>query len=107
MRKKLSEDYNLAICFPEIAKEWHPTKNGKMRPEHFYPKSAKKVWWICKNKHEFFSRIDNRINGKYCKYFSNRAVGFGNDLQTNFPEIAKEWHPTKNGNVLPSDVLPG
>ena len=25
---KLIEDYNLAVLYPDIAKEWHPTKNG-------------------------------------------------------------------------------
>ena len=29
------------------------------------------------------------------------------DLETLYPELAKEWHPTLNGTLLPSDVLPG
>ena len=28
-------------------------------------------------------------------------------LTTRFPSLANEWHPTKNGDLLPSDVLPG
>ena len=27
-----------------------------------------------------------------------------NDLATLFPEIAAEWHPTKNGELSPNDV---
>ncbi|MBR4958306.1 MAG: zinc-ribbon domain-containing protein, partial [Phascolarctobacterium sp.] len=27
-----------------------------------------------------------------------------NDLETLYPEIAKEWHPTANGNLLPREV---
>ena len=25
---------NLTICYPELANEWHPTKNGKISPLH-------------------------------------------------------------------------
>jgi len=31
--KKLSKEYNLKALFPEVAKEWHPTKNGDIKPE--------------------------------------------------------------------------
>ena len=27
-----------------------------------------------------------------------------NDLETLYPEIAKQWHPTANGNLKPSDI---
>ena len=64
MRKKLSEDYNLAICFPEIAKEWHPTKNGELHPQNCSPKSNKKVWWICKDGHEWDASIGSRLGTK-------------------------------------------
>lgn len=30
-----------------------------------------------------------------------------NDLATVNPELAKEWHFTKNGNLRPSDVTAG
>ena len=29
------------------------------------------------------------------------------DLETLYPDLAKEWHPTLNGELLPRDVLPG
>lgn len=34
-----------------------------------------------------------------------RLIKGGNDLATDYPEIAKEWHPTKNGELTPSDIL--
>tara|TARA_B100000315_G_C14397476_1_gene504867 strand:- start:107 stop:301 length:195 start_codon:yes stop_codon:yes gene_type:complete len=33
--------------FPEIAKEWHPTKNGDLTPDKVTYGSNKKVWWQC------------------------------------------------------------
>ena len=64
MRKKLSENYNLAICFPEIAKEWHPTKNGNLTPLNFHANSRWKAWWICKRGHEWQAAIDSRNGSK-------------------------------------------
>jgi len=29
---KISKDYSLLIKYPDIAKEWHPTKNGNLTP---------------------------------------------------------------------------
>jgi len=68
MTKKLSEDYNLAICFPEIAKEWHPTKNGNLKPNQIKKGSGKIVWWKCKNNHEWKVSISNRTSsGSICR----------------------------------------
>ena len=31
----------------------------------------------------------------------------GESLVEQNPELAKQWHPTKNGDLTPSDVGPG
>ena len=33
----------------ELAKEWHPTKNGGLTPDQIRACSEIKVWWLCKN----------------------------------------------------------
>ena len=38
---------------------------------------------------------------------SKRAVRGLNDLETINPKLAKEWHPTLNNGLLPSNVTPG
>ena len=32
---------------PELAQQWHPTKNGDLGPEHVRLGSNKIVWWLC------------------------------------------------------------
>lgn len=32
-RLKVSETSSLAVLFPEVTKEWHPTKNGTLTPD--------------------------------------------------------------------------
>ena len=37
-----------------------------------------------------------------------RLLGYpGDSLAARRPRLAAEWHPTKNGNLQPSDVTPG
>ena len=36
-----------------------------------------------------------------------KAISGIDDLETLYPDIAKEWHPLLNGTLHPSDVLPG
>ena len=43
-------------------------------------------------------------HGSGCPYCANRAVDETNSLATKCPEIAEEWHPYKNGDLLPKDV---
>ena len=38
---------NLLAVSPELAKQWHPTKNGDLKPDAVGVKSNKKVWWRC------------------------------------------------------------
>ena len=92
---------------PELSKEWHPTKNGNLTPKDVGPYSRKKAWWVCKNKHEWKARINNRISGTGCPYCAGKAVCIDNCLQTINPKLARQWHPTKNGKLTPRDVTPG
>lgn len=100
---------SLAILNPEIAAEWHPTKNGNLKPENFANCSGKKVWWKCsKCLYEWKSSIATRTSGSNCPCCVNLVVVSGkNDLQTKFPEIAAQWHPTKNKTLKPNMVVPG
>ena len=35
---------SLQSLSPEVAKQWHPTKNGTLLPSDFANKSSQKVW---------------------------------------------------------------
>ena len=65
---RLSDNYNLQKLCPDLAKEWHPTKNGNLKPKKVTPNSNKKVWWLCsKNKnHEWQATICHRNNDNGC-----------------------------------------
>lgn len=99
---------DLQTIHPELAKEWHPIKNGSITPNLITKCANKNVWWKGKCGHEWQATIWNRIQGQNCPICANKIVLTGfNDLQTTNPEIASEWHPTKNGDLTPKDVTKG
>ena len=97
--------------YPEIAKQWHPTKNGDLKPSDVTPGSSQRVWWVCPDnpKHEWPTRIDSRTKGRGCPYCAGkRKLGYEYKiLAESFPDLAAEWHPTKNGGLTPYDVTEG
>ena len=69
MKKYLSE-------YPNLIKEFHPTKNCDLKPENLTIKSEKKVWWKCPkgDDHEWKTSVTNRIKGFGCPYCSSSGT---------------------------------
>ena len=65
---------NLSLLYPNLAAEWHPTKNGTKAPENVTVQSNQKVWWICEKGHSFDATVSNRVyRNTKCKYCQNEA----------------------------------
>jgi hypothetical protein len=49
-----------------VARQWHPTKNGKLRPEDVTTGSSRQVWWHCKKdaRHVWRSEIKGRVSAQ-------------------------------------------
>jgi len=106
-RRAIKGKTDLCATNLKLANEWHPTKNGNLTASDVTGSSGKKVWWQCANEHEWKARIQHRNKGSGCPYCSGyRAIEGKTDLLTTNPELANEWHPTNNGSLTPSDVLP-
>ena len=107
LREYSEKENSLLFSNPEIAKEWNYEKNGNLKPQHFESNSHKKVWWKCRQGHEWQTAIANRTKGNGCPYCSGQKVLMGyNDLQTINLILANEWNYEKNGELTPSDVTP-
>ena len=101
---------NLSITHPHLLNEWNYEKNKTITPQSVLASDSKKVWWKCaKCNHEWQAKINNRtILNRGCPCCANKVIVVGkNDLATTHPEIAKEWHPTKNGELTPQKVVHG
>ena len=96
----------LATTHPEIAAQWHPSKNGQLTPYNTSYGSERKIWWKCNiaSDHEWQATISNRIKGRGCSCCVSRTIVNSNCLATIHPDISKEWHPIKNGELTPYNV---
>ena len=115
--------YNdLESRFPEIAKQWHPTKNKGLTPKDVVYGTPMSVWWQFQytdpeTGKEFWFEWQAPVNTRTgvgtsdghqtgCPYLAlNPKVWTGfNDLSTCYPEIAAEFHPTKNRKQTPDKI---
>ncbi len=92
-----------------MIKEWHPSRNGIASPDNFTYGSHKLVWWQClKCEGEWETYIFNRtIHGQGCPYCSGKRVSKRNSLIVNYPDLVREWHLLRNGNLNPQDFSYG
>lgn len=90
--------------YPNVARNWHPTKNGTLTPRDVASHSSKVVWWQCEHGHEWRRKIAYEINSQGCPYCSGRLACKDNSLAALRPDLAREWDVTKNGSLSPHDV---
>ena len=108
--QKLLAGYNdLAAAFPDIAAQWHPTRNGNLTPDQVHAGTDAKAWWRCELGHVWKAAVRSRTSKGYgCPVHAGRKLLAGyNDLATRFPDVAAQWHPTRNGDRTPDRVLAG
>jgi hypothetical protein len=94
--------------YPHLLAEWHLTKNGDLFPDEVSYGSRKRIWWKCSKgpDHEWCVSPSNRTSrGRGCPFCANRAVSATNSLASLAPEIAREWHPTKNSELTPDRIV--
>ena len=99
---------SVAEAFPYLVEEWHSSKNGDLQPTDVSWGSARKVWWVCSLGHEWETSPNVRSRPSGCPVCAGQVLleGF-NDMATTRPDLAAEWHPSKNGDLKPSDVVAG
>lgn len=108
IRPRLANRSSLADASPDIAFEWHPHRNGDLKPTDVPYGSTVRVWWICKQGHEWTTKVNGRTaSGSGCPYCLGVRASAERNLAVLYPEIAADWHPTKNGDLKPTDVSYG
>lgn len=108
-REVISGINDLATTHPELASEWNTSKNLEKQVDQVsFGSSGKQYWWTCSEGHDFRSAVAWRVQGNGCPVCANRVIVEGeNDLQSQYPSLAQEWHSLRNGDLLPAHVGPG
>ena len=96
--------------FADIAAQWHPTRNGTLTPDQIVAGSHRKVWWKCSEgpDHEWATQLSSRTDsGTGCPYCSGKKLSVTNSLASLLPDLAAQWHPTRNGALTPDQIVAG
>ena len=58
----------MAITHPDLAAQWHPTKNGDLTPQDVVAGTNKRIWWKCPEApdHEWRATGSGRVIGSGC-----------------------------------------
>lgn len=96
---------DLASLKPEIAAEWHPAKNGELRPDQVTPHSNKRVVWKCPRgaDHEWETSVAQRAGCPFCLH---QRASLDNNLLRHHPEIKSIWDFERN-KIGPTEVPAG
>jgi len=108
--RHLPEENTLQKRFPELIKQWHPTKNGEVLPNNIRCGSAKKYWWVCEYGHEWEATVVSRTKGvgcRRCRELKKEEELRKKNLTVTHPELANQWHPKLNGELTPDKVTHG
>ena len=104
---------DLATTHPKLCEDWHPTKNFPLTPQAITRGSGKIVWWQCQVptcRHEWKETINHRTYQQKscpaCQYllserFIHKHPQANQNLVITHPELVKEWHTQKNGELMP------
>lgn len=104
--RRIPPERSLFSRFPAVAAEWNWERNGSLTPKEITAFNDRKVWWRCDSGHEWNARIANRARGSGCPYCAGKRASPERNLASEFPELATEWHPTKNGTATPELATP-
>ena len=63
--KRPSVTNRLDTTHPEIAAEWHPSRNGSLQPSEVTRGDPRRVWWQCPNGHDWEATVNNRTNPRH------------------------------------------
>lgn len=107
---------SLADLHPAIAAEWHPAKNHPLTGQDVTPGSKQRIWWHCSLCGEDWeTAVSTRMKHKNvgcpsCGWARRGAehakAAPGQSLADLFPDVAAQWHPDRNGLLLPEVVKP-
>jgi hypothetical protein len=100
-RQNCKECCSLAFLYPELLEDWDYQRNEDIDPQTLHYQSHNMVYWKCSRcQNEWQSMVSERVKGhKTC--MNCRSI------VTTHREIAKEWHPTLNGDNQPNEVSYG
>jgi very-short-patch-repair endonuclease len=110
--RKLSVTNSFAARYPDGVSLWHPTRNGDLTPDRVLAGSPDPVWWRCPDGPDHEWEVSPLVLGSHslakgrkgCPFCASKRASVTNSVASH-PVLAAEWHPTRNGDKRPEDVV--
>ncbi|MEM4994992.1 zinc-ribbon domain-containing protein [Priestia sp. SB1] len=94
--RRVNHTNSLLSVYPELCEEWDYDKNS-INPKEITSRNHSKVWWKCKDKHEWEAKVSNRVSLKQkCPFCSGRKATKDDNLLIAHPDICEQWDYIKN-----------
>ena len=110
------KEKSIIITHPEIAAEWHPTKNLPLSPEKVTSGMKIDVWWLClKCGNEYQAKMYSRKAGRGCPECGKKTrakkrsltAARKNNFLMQYPKLAEEFSPDDNPGIDISKLSAG
>lgn len=98
----------LVTTRPDLAAQWADPLNGG-GPAAITTGSHRTAWWRCPTEptHLWPARVVDRDHGHTdCPYCAHQLPTPTTCLAAAAPQLLPDWHPTRNGALSPTDLLP-
>ena len=104
---------------PAALELWDMDRNLPLTPRDVGFGSTTSVWWKCNRgpDHAWQAPIDrvvhsvrsvkDRSKNNGCPFCAGKRLSVTNRLSDVHPELSKSWHPERNGDKTPADVVTG
>jgi len=103
---------------PEVARDFHPTKNGDLTASELVPYGNQKVWWRCPAGHEYAvgvytrlrvgCRLCNRLEAKTKGSLRKSQAQRRGSIPEKVPVLLQRWDFEKNAalGIFPEEITP-
>ena len=98
---------SLATVRPDLAAQWHPTRNGHLTAHDVTAGTTQRVWWQCPQgeDHVWRGRIFDRTSQEgRCPFCSGHRLSKDRSLAAVRPELVPQWDHDANGELGPAGV---
>ena len=109
IRPNPAPEQSLKEKYPNLAKQWHPIKNGSLKPEDITVGYENKVWWKCpvEEDHEWESCVNQRARRAIgCPFCSGQRATKIKNLKVLREDVMQFWDYNKNTTTTPEKTTP-
>lgn len=103
----VAPERSLAQRNPDLLAEVHPWRNPGLDPAALAAGSSRKLWWQCRDGHEWEARVHTRTRGSGCPICARRHVDPERTLAQVQPGLAQELHPSRNPGLNATTLAAG